>query len=400
MKFPIGHRYLIDNINLKTWAAIISLNIVLSVFLVSNSYCSDDVEVIRYKSQSKEINISSVRVSIPALSPDGEMIAFVSLGSRGEPSLENPTSQPSSGHPWFMRLNGEKPTKLSDKVIEEWEPHISWTNNSKSVIYGSEGTIWITDLKSGYTRPINKPNTAKPKYSGYFEEYYHSPAVSPKGNMIAMRNLFDIWLYDMKKDFYKKIYSAPDELSPGTGLESNKLGSVVWSNNAEQIAFSSYKTVQLFKTTKWAEDISVIDINTGKVTPIVGRKENTEYHPVFSPDDRYVAFISRESWAMRPYVYVHDFKTNKSYKVSSCENECSMLSWSKKSDKLYYANYSAIWIINTKDIENIKAEKKILLKSIGDLRSIIWVPRHDNIYFLKKMENRLNTLGLIEINDL
>lgn len=365
-----------------------------------NTISFAEVPVIQVTPHLKEIKFKTLEISTPVLSPDNKKIAFINIVNRKAATPGASFPYPAEGNLWIFNVEMDQVKKISDKIIVDNEPLISWSPDSNSIAFGSKGEIWIVDIKNKKDFTIKKPDKDRVRtYPGYYEDYFHSPAWSPNGEIIAVRNIYDIWLYDVKSKTYKMLYSPPEELRPGS--EIIFLPMVVWSNDSQKIAFDQHLRLILpsGKTKKrYIEGIAEVEIKNKKVYSIVGIDEHHEYFPVFSPDNNFLAFFSRKDWNSKPIIFINDLRINRSIKIAECEDEGHMLSWSEDRSKLYFGTKKALWVVNVKDVIKPITEKKILVKGISDLSDIFWFPKGDTLYFLKPIKAGKYSFGILNFS--
>ncbi len=369
----------------------------LSAICISE-VCFADMLGLQLRAQLKEIKVKNLKVSMPTLSPDNKKIAFASFETSKKPTLETPLPKPSKGNLYIINIEMNETTKISGSVILDDEPFLSWSPDSNSLIFGSKGEIWIVDIKSKKSFPIQKPNKKRIKtYTGYYKNYFHSPAWSPNGETIALRNVNDIWLYTRLSKSYEKIYTPPEGLKGTTNIWSLPL--IVWSNDAKKLAFDQLKLVLPPEKNRkrLVEGISILEINKKEVKTVVGVNENMEYFPIFSPNNNCIAFFSRKDWDSKATIFINDLRINKSVNVAECEDECHMLSWSEDGSKIYFATNKALWVVNMKETTNPVIEKKILIEGVSDLSDVFWLPKGNTLYFLKPVEAGEYLLGLLKL---
>ncbi|MEW6419742.1 MAG: DPP IV N-terminal domain-containing protein [Nitrospirota bacterium] len=382
----------------RLFLKIIIYTYILLGFIIFNNKITFAITHIQLKPQLKEIKVKNFKISMPTLSPDHKIIAFVNIAPSKIPSLNEPFPHPVEGILYVFNINENKIEKLTDKIILDDEPFVSWSPDSNFITFGSKGEIWIIDVQNKKDLLIRNPNKNRVKtYPGYYQDYFHSPSWSLEGSIIAVRNVDDIWLYDLKLKVYAKLYSPPEKFRSAT--DTGDLPSLVWSNDSTKLAFDLNKLVRPPDKIKerYIKGISVIDVKTKKVEPIVGVSENIEYYPVFSTDNNYVAFFSRKNWDSKPMIFINDLKTNKSIEIADCEDECHMLSWSQDGSKLYFTTNKALWIVKIKKLTKPTIEKKIIVKGVSDLSDVFWLPKGDTIYFLKPVEGGKYSFGILKL---
>jgi WD40 repeat protein len=379
---------------------ILSIICVQSIFEIClSAICLADISTIQLKPQLKEIKVvKGLKVSVPVLSPDNKKIAFVNFAPSKIPTFKEPFPHPAEGILCIFNINENKIEKLTNKVVLDDEPYVSWSPNSNSVAFGSKGEIWIVDVKTKKNIQIQKPNKKRIKaYPGYYENYFHSPVWFPNGEIIAMRNVNDIWLYNRLSKLYEKIYSPPEELKGKTNIWS--LPQIVPSNISGKLAVDQLKFALPPSREKeqLIEGIIVIETKKRGAKAITGIKENIEYSPTFSHSDNFVAFFSRKDWDSKPIIFIYDLKSDRSIRATECEDECHMLSWSEDGSRLYFGTNKALWIVNLKTIANPTIEKKIFIKGIDDLSDVFWFPKGDTLFFLKPVESGKYLFGFLKL---
>lgn len=379
---------------------ILSIICVQSIFEIClSAICLADISTIQLKPQLKEIEVvKGLKVSVPVLSPDNKKIAFVNFAPTKTPTLDKPLPHPAGGNLWVFNINENKLEKLTDKIILDDEPSASWSPDSNSIVFGSKGEIWIAGVKTKKNIQIQKPNKDRIKvYPGYYEDYFHSPAWCAKGEIIAIRNVNDIWLLNLSAKSYEKIYSPPEKFRGKTNIWNLPL--IVWSNDCQRLVFDQLKSVLLpgKKREQLNEGILFSEINKKVTERIIGVNENIEYYPVFSPDNNFVAFFSRKDWDSKPSIFIRDLKNNKSIKVTECEDEGNMLSWSQDGLRLYFGTNRALWIVNMRESTKPVIEKKIIVEGITDLTDVLWLPKGNTMYFLKPIKAGKYLFGTLKL---
>lgn len=376
---------------------VISIIYMLGFIILGTSSTFAAIKSTELTPQTREIKVQNNDISMPTLSPNLKYLAFLKFSSPKTPSLDASFESSSEGILWMLNIENGSIKKLSNEIILDDEPHVSWSPDSSSIVFGTNGEIWIADIINKENIKIQKPkNIKKNKYSAKYDNYFHSPAYSPDGKTIAIRNVYDIWLYNIGTNSYQIIYSPQKELL--AGKDTGDLPKLNWSHNSQILAFDQMKFLkpQGELTKRYIEGIAEIDIEGKKTKAIVGIDSNIEYLPVFSQDNCYVSFLSRPDWDTKPSIYVNDIKTNKSFKIVDCEDECYMLSWTENNLKLIFATNKALWFVNLKDISKPVIEKRITIRGINDLSDIFWFPKGETLYFLKPIKSGKYTFGSLK----
>jgi Tol biopolymer transport system component len=191
---------------------------------------------------------------------------------------------------------------------------------------------------------------------------YASPRISPDGRRIAVSILesgnYQIWIYDLERDTLSRL----------THEKSNALG--VWSPDGKQIAFSSNVPgpANIYTVSadgngsperltsgefaqlpgSWSKDnvlvYTEVDTTTvgdlwalsprGSATPIsIRRTPFDEFEPTFSPDGRFLAYVSNDSGTYEVYVQT-DSEPYRRWQISTRGGFEPV--WAKDGHELFY----------------------------------------------------------------
>jgi Tol biopolymer transport system component len=193
--------------------------------------------------------------------------------------------------------------------------------------------IWTVDLASGKGTPITNDNDPQ-----------NSPIWSPDGKQVA---------YVSTREGISSIYR---KAADGTGV-------------AEQVF--SYTPGAGMVLTDWSSDNKFMTFHTGVIVlvPVTGTQKASERKEIdwlredydaglgrFSPDNRYIAFLSNEADVDRGEVYIRPFDPNKpdaphagpAFRVTK-DGAIGMISWRQDGKELYYMTRN--WEVMAVDIE-------------------------------------------------
>jgi Tol biopolymer transport system component len=193
--------------------------------------------------------------------------------------------------------------------------------------------IWTVDLASGKGTPITNDNDPQ-----------NSPIWSPDGKQVA---------YVSTREGISSIYR---KAADGTGV-------------AEQVF--SYTPGAGMVLTDWSWDNKFMTFHTGVIVlvPVTGTQKASERKEIdwlredydaglgrFSPDNRYIAFLSNEADVDRGEVYIRPFDPNKpdaphagpAFRVTK-DGAIGMISWRQDGKELYYMTRN--WEVMAVDIE-------------------------------------------------
>jgi serine/threonine-protein kinase len=223
---------------------------------------------------------------------------------------------------------------------------------------------------------------------------YGSPRLSPDGKSLALSVLrddnWDVWIYDLQR-------GVATRLTFGEGYDADP----VWSADGEWIAFSSDRegTPTIFRKRtdgsseaerllepgiipfasplSWspdgkvllvhtlgqdtADDLHFLEVGVGdkvepfRVTPF------SEFMPTFSPDGRWIAYVSNETG--RPEIYVSSYPPGRG-KWQISDSMGDQPRWSSSGRELFYRTNDGIMAVDVNGSgESFRADKARLLFS-------------------------------------
>jgi len=186
-------------------------------------------------------------------------------------------------------------------------------------IAGPRRLVWV--MRNGTEQPV-----------GAAEHEYDWPRLSPDGRRIAVEVGPQTWIYDIARDTLTRLAfegsqnDAPEWTPDGlrVAVRSNRGGAgskIFWqmadgSGGQEALtattgvarSFSPDGQLMAYHITdpKTQRDIWVTSVKDHKATPFL-RTPATEGAPAFSPDGRWIAYVSDESASGQPEVYVQPY---------------------------------------------------------------------------------------------
>ncbi len=311
-----------------------------------------------HKEDKSYLNIS------PALSPNGEKVAF--LSNRGG----------KQGIFVMDMLDNENIEKViegaSDVNFEElhWlSPGIGWSPDATKLTFsakaGDQDALYIYDI---YTKEIKQH---KFDLDGLF-----STSWSPKGDKIAFIGNYNgagnLYTFNIKTKEVEKI--TDDYYSDEYPR---------WSNDGTKIAFVSERGEHISREVANEftmpdhnyenTDIYIVDIETKEVSRITDTPF-LETDPIFSPDDSNLMYVSDANGISN--IYIHDLKTNEKYAVSNLLTGAFQLSIDKKGQTLVFTSFSELGfdlyvIKNPFDLKEVELEKTVFFKKLEDSNSLL-----------------------------
>ena len=271
--------------------------------------------------------------SSPAISPNGDMMAYISDMSSGIFSLYVAPVENK-----FIGKDTVKPKKLVSSARQnDFEqlniltPGICWSPDNKSITIsaksGGEDAIFIIDAKTGKYEKI------KPGFSSITSVIW-----SPDGKKIAfvgIKNLqSDLFYYDLETE---TVYSITNDVFTDK--------SPTWSNDSKTIFFISdrgenFKSDNINKVKIWNEnieksDIYSVNIYTNEIKRITNEPEIEKISIVVSNDNKKLLYVSTKNGIGNIYEYI--IEKNIERPLTNSANGITQLSLSYDNLNLIYS---------------------------------------------------------------
>jgi Tol biopolymer transport system component len=248
----------------------------------------------------------------PALSPDGQSVAFVALNDL-----------------WVMRI-GRKPERITNDNFYELEP--AWSRDGRYLAYSSDKAstqdIYVLDMQTREERRITFIDNGAET----------SPAWSPDGRTIAFQNQdSETWTVDVATGAMRLVIA--ELFGPGRPT---------WSVDGNTLAVSALK-VYASRFREGTSQILTVNLTTGEQlfhTP-GGQHDSISTRnddgPVWSPDGRFMAFVVDSTLRVMP-VDQSGRPTAAAVKITNEATDAP--SWSGNSQQLLYLNNGRLKLVN------------------------------------------------------
>jgi serine/threonine-protein kinase len=216
---------------------------------------------------------------------------------------------------------------------------------------------------------------------------YAAPRLSPDGQKVAYvtdGREWQVWVYDLGRGTNARLTSEGVAGSPIWTPDGKRLvfawqKSLVWNlfwqpsdgsspierlttSPVHQYAGSCFPDGRTVALTEWGRrnngyDIAILEVPSGRVLPF----PNTQYDetdPEFSPDGRWIAYVSNES--MRNEVYLRPFPSLGTRSlVSSGGGEAPR--WTRNGKELFYRRQNQMWVVNVQSATGFLVSKPRLV---------------------------------------
>ena len=268
----------------------------------------------------------------PALSTDGNRIAFLSNGSekRGELFIDL----------WLADARtGKRIKRLVESTINPNFEELRLLYSQSS--FSNDGrTLAFTAQREGkdvlYLLDVARASVRK-RFDLPVDAVW-SPVWSPDDKQIAFSGtrggITDLYIVGADgKGFRQLTNDAYGDMQPA------------WSPDGRRLAFASDRgpetNLAILKLAKW--HIAVMDLESGKIDVLPGQG-GLNLNPQWSPDGRDLAFISDRTGI--PNVFLYDFGTQQHYQVTNVLGGVSAIteyspaiSWSRGADRMAFTYY-------------------------------------------------------------
>src|SRR5256885_1985205 len=268
----------------------------------------------------------------PALSHDGNLIAFLSNGSmkRGEVFIDLWLADGRTGK--RIKRLVESTTNPNFEELRLLYSQSSFSNDGRTLAFTGErqgkDVLYLMDVASAsIKRRVDLPVDA-----------VWSPVFSPDDRQIAFSGthggITDLYMVDADgKNLRQLTNDQYADLHPS------------WSSDGHRIAFvtdrSPETNLAVLKVSKWR--IAVYDTQTGAAEVLPGQ-DGLNLNPQWSPDGRDLAFISDRTGI--PNVFLYDFATQQHYQITNVlggvgaiTEYSPAITWARGADRMAFTYY-------------------------------------------------------------
>lgn len=278
----------------------------------------------------------------PALSSDGNRIAFLSNGSekRGEVFIDLWLADAHTGKR-IKRLVSST-TNPNFEELRLLYSQSSFSNDGRTLAFNGErqgkDVLYLMDIARGSVKRIDLPIDA-----------VWSPVFSPDDKRIAFSGtrggLTDIFVVDADGKNLRQLTNDPyADLQPS------------WSPDGQKIAFATDRgpdtNLGILKISRWR--IAVMDLETGNPEVLPGQ-DGLNLNPQWSPDGSQLGFISDRTGV--PNVFLYDLGTKEHYQITNVlggvgaiTEYSPAISWARRADRMAFTYYEkgdyTVWTVD------------------------------------------------------
>ncbi len=201
---------------------------------------------------------------------------------------------------YVMNADGANPQNLTNNPNDDRQP--SWSPDGKHIAFMSDRDGHVIDGRATYEIYVMDADGGNPQNLTNSLHYDLSPSWSPDGKRIAFASdrekaplYFDIYVMDTDgRNLQKLIENRKDDRYPS------------WSPDGERIAFSARREGHFENKFAITYEIYVMDTDGQNQQRLTENRKN-DWHPVWSPDGKRIAFASDRKGALENFeIYVMD----------------------------------------------------------------------------------------------
>ena len=294
----------------------------------------------------------------PAISPNGDKIAFIS-DQKGYQNIY--LMQAIDGKIIKTLVKGQRSESFEE--LHFLRPGMSFSPDGKKIVFSAKSGQWDAIYI------VNVKNSKIKKYTLKMDGVF-TTAWSPDGNRIAFignkDGQSDLYVYDLST---KKLTQLTSDVFTDDHPS--------WSADGKRIAFVSDRKDYVddsqipddFKISEFdyaKRDIYIIDVDSKKIERITNTPWE-EANPIFSPDGNKIAFTSDKNGIFN--IYFHDLEMGYEYPITNVITGIFQINWDKNANKLVYttfykAGYDIYILSNPLDLQPIELKNTIFAKEM------------------------------------
>jgi tricorn protease len=234
---------------------------------------------------------------------------------------------------WVQDLKSKKITQLTDLEMKEFRTHTQDT----VPMWGVDGQIYFASERSDIFNIWRIAATGgKPaQVTFHKEDGIQFPSISPDGKVIAYENDFELWTMDVPGGTPKKVtidlaFDPKDNLVTFVNTK-NKAQGFAPSPEGDYVAIDHRGEIFVVPT----------DPEVGEKLQVTSSSWRDQGE-LFSPDGRYIAYLSDEGKEQEVWVYDRTAQTRK--KLTGHQSFKDIAAWSPDSKKIAYVAANRMFV--------------------------------------------------------
>jgi tricorn protease len=236
---------------------------------------------------------------------------------------------------WVQDLATRKITRLTDPDQKQFR---EWVHDTYPM-WGADGQIYFASERDEIFNiwRVAPAGGAPAQVTRHRADGVQFPSMSPDGKVIAYENEFELWTLDVPSGTPKKV-TIDMAFDPKDNL-------VTWVNTRNKAEGFSPSPEGDYVAVDFRGEIFVIPTD-----PEIGEKEQVtqssrrDEGELFSPDGRYIAYLSDESREQE--VWIYDRTTDTRTKASTHASFKELHAWSPESKTLAYTAANRLFLVD------------------------------------------------------
>ena len=272
---------------------------------------------------------------------DGSMLAF---NRKGGAYWRKGNRGNATDDIWVQDARSKKITRLTDLDPKQFR---TWVQDTYPM-WGADGQIYYASERDGVFNvwKIAPAGGAPIQVTRHKQDGIQFPSISPDGKVIAYENEFELWTMDVPSGTPKKV-TIDMAFDPKDNL-------VTWANTRNKADGFSPSPEGDYLALDFRGEIFIVPTDAAlgekqQVTSSARRDQGEE----FSPDGRYVAYLSDESKEQE--VWVFDRTTRDRKQLSRHASFKDSVTWSPDSKRLAYVGANRLFLVNVDGSDSTEA---------------------------------------------
>jgi tricorn protease len=236
---------------------------------------------------------------------------------------------------WVMNVKQNSFTQLTDLELEDYRTAVHDANP----MFGADGMIYFQSERDGIFNiwKVNPKGGAPVQVTRHNRGGVRFPSISADGKIITYSNEFDLWVLPIDRPQPRRI-----AIDLGYVIDRSLSETVTTENTAD--AFSPSPN-GAYLAVSFRGEVFVVPAEEG----VGERRRITESAwrqgaPLYSPDGRYLAYLSDES--KEEEIWVFDLRSGEKRKLSDQASKKSQLRWSPDSKQIFFTSGTRMYAID------------------------------------------------------
>jgi len=234
---------------------------------------------------------------------------------------------------WIQDLRTKDITQLTDTDILEFREH----TQDAYPMWGADGMIYFLSERVGEFNiwKVSAEGGVPIQVTFHEDDGVQYPSISPDGKMITYECLFDIWKLAVPG-------GRPERVAIDLDFD-NKKNMVEWLTADNRADGFSPSPEGDFVAVDYHGEIFIVpsEEGVGEMTQVTSSGWRDRYQ-VWSPDGKYIAYVSDES--LEEEIWLYEVATGEKEKVTEHESAKNRVVWSKDSQQFAWVGSNTMFV--------------------------------------------------------